>query len=381
MNQLTRRGFTSAIGAVVGAGSMAGASAQDTDRGDGPVYLYGDGVELDPLEYATLLHRLCQARKVESDAYLIGGEIESFERHWATLLGKERAVFMPSGTLANQLALRVLAGDRRRVVVSHESHIYNDTGDASQTLSGLTLLPLAAKAATFTLADVEATLARTAGGRVATNVGAIAIESPIRRLSGRMFDWTEARRITAFARERGIGTHLDGARMFIASAYTGIAPAEYAAPFDTVYVSLWKCFNSGQGAILAGPRRLLDGLFHTRRMFGGNLWSGWHAAVVARHFMDGFLERTRDGIRASDMVLAALARHPRAAVERFPNGTNVVRLTLRDVVVRDVAASLAARGIHLPDASPAGVVALNVNETWARRPPADTIDAFERALG
>src|SRR4029453_4661701 len=129
---------------------------------------------------------------------------------------------MPPGTLANQLALRALAGTRRRVIVPEMSHIYNDTGDACQTLSGLTLMPLAPGTSTFTRADVEAVLTRTAGGRVATEVGAIAIESPIRRLSGQMFDWEEAKRIAAFAREKDIGMHLDGARLFLASAYTGI---------------------------------------------------------------------------------------------------------------------------------------------------------------
>ena len=77
------------------------------------------------------------------------GEFEAFERHWAELLGKVTAVFMPSGTLANQLALRALAGTKRRVIVPDVSHIYNDTGDACQTLSALTLMPLArSKAAT-----------------------------------------------------------------------------------------------------------------------------------------------------------------------------------------------------------------------------------------
>ena len=211
---------------------------------------------------------------------------------------------MPSGTLANHLALRALAGTRRRVIVPEMSHIYNDTGDACQTLSALTLMPLAPGAATFTRADVEAVLARTAGGRVATDVGAIVIESPIRRLSGQMFDWDEARRISAFARERGIGMHLDGARLFIASAYTGISPAEYAAAFDTVYVSLWKYFNCGIGAILAGPKRVLDGMFHVRRMFGGNLAVGWPAALVARHYMDGFLDRLTSAVRVSEAFYA-----------------------------------------------------------------------------
>jgi threonine aldolase len=343
--------------------------------------LGGDGLGLSPRAYAALLDELSQKADVREDNYLLGGEVERFERHWATLLGKESAVFMPSGTLANQLALRTLAGSRRRVIVPEMSHVYNDTGDACQTLSGLTLIPLAAGAATFTREDVESVLARTAGGRVAAEVGAILIETPIRRLSGQMFDWAEARRLTAFARERGIGTHLDGARLFIASAYTGISPAEYAAPFDTVYVSLWKYFNSGIGAILAGPKRTLDGMFHVRRMFGGNLAVGWPAALVARHYMDGFLDRLTNAVRVSEAFYTAVARHPRVRITRIPNGTNLTRVTLVGADVKAVQQTLAGRGIVLPGGSPDGVVTLGVNETWNRTTAADLVRAFEQALG
>ena len=90
-------------------------------------------------------------------------------------------------------------------------------------------------------------LERTASGRVAAQVGAISIESPVRRLHGETFDFGEMQRISGEARKRGIGLHLDGARLFIASAYSGRAPAEYAALFDTVYVSLWKSFNAASG--------------------------------------------------------------------------------------------------------------------------------------
>ena len=271
---------------------------------------------------------------------------------------------MPSGTLANHLALRALAGPKRRVIVPELSHIYNDTGDACQTLSSLTLMPLGAGRATFTRAEVEGVLTRTAGGRVATDVGALAIESPIRRLSGQMFDWDEARHIAALARDRGIGTHLDGARLFIASAYTGISPADYAAPFDTVYVSLWKYFNCGIGAILAGPAALLDGMFHTRRMFGGNLAVGWNAALVARHFMDGFEGRLKSAVAVSEAFYTAIATHPRVKVERFPNGTNLTRVTLSGVAPATVATRLAARGVLMPSV-PAGqsTVTLGVTDT------------------
>ena len=331
-------------------------------------------------EYASLLNRLCQNKDVHEDNYLLGGEIEEFERHWATLLGKETAVFMPSGTLANQLALRALAGTKRRVIVPEMSHIYNDTGDACQTLSGLTLMPLAAGKATFTRSDVEAVLTRTAGGRVATDVGAIVIESPIRRLAGQMFDWDEAKRISAFAREKGIATHLDGARLFIASAYTGISPAEYAAHFDTVYVSLWKYFNCGIGAILAGPKRALDGMFHVRRMFGGNLAVGWNAAIVARHFMDGFEGRLKSAVQTSETFYSAIAKHPRVTIERIPNGTNLTRLTFKGVDASAVARKLGERGIAMSAPAGPATITVGVNETWNRMPAADLIRAFEDSL-
>ncbi len=385
MSHVTRRGFVETVGAVAGFGCVpyvAPLAAGAPEPSSRTVHLSGDGIGITPREYAALLDQLCRRADVTEDNYLLGGEVERFERHWAQLLGKQRAVFMPSGTLANHLALRALAGPKRRVIVPELSHIYNDTGDACQTLSGLTLMPLGPGRATFTRAEVEGVLTRTAGGRVATDVGALVIESPIRRLSGQMFDWDEARHIAALARDRGIGTHLDGARLFIASAYTGISPADYAAPFDTVYVSLWKYFNCGIGAILAGPSAMLDGMFHTRRMFGGNLAVGWNAALVARHFMDGFEGRLKSAVAVSEDFYTAIATHPRVKVERVPNGTNLTRVTLSGVAPATVATRLAARGVLMPSV-PAGqsTVTLGVNETWNRLTATELTRAFEQALG
>jgi threonine aldolase len=245
----------------------------------------------------------------------------------------------------------------------------------------LTLVPLGPGAATFTRADVEAVLARTASGRVAAEVGAIAVESPVRRLLGQQFAADELTRLAALAGERGIPLHLDGARMFIAAAYSGRTPAELAAPFDTVYVSLWKYFNCGIGAILAGPRRVLDGMFHTRRMFGGNLAVGWPAALVATHYMDGFVDRLRAAIHVSEDFYRAIAAHPRVAVERVPHGTNVARLTLRGADAAAVARRLGTRGIRVPAPPPgASALTLAVNETWTRTDGAALTVAFEEAL-
>jgi threonine aldolase len=383
---LTRRELVRVLGATAGVACAAdipvfAVSPPPGTTEDRTVILGGDGVGLSPRAYTSLLDQLAAKADVKEDNYLLGGEVERFEQHWAQLLGKETAVFMPSGTLANHLALRTLAGTKRRVIVPEMSHVYNDTGDACQTLSGLTLMPLAPGTATFTRADVEAVLARTAGGRVATDVGAILIESPIRRLSGQLFDWDEAQRICQLARERGIGTHLDGARIFIASAYTGISPAAYAAPFDTVYVSLWKYFNSGIGAILAGPKRLLDGMFHVRRMFGGNLAVGWQATLVARHYMDGFTDRLATAVHVSEDFYNRIAHHPKVAVKRIPSGTNVAQLMFEDVDGAALVRRMAERGIRVPGVGTSGSVTVGVNETWNRTTGAELARAFEQALG
>ncbi len=384
---ITRRRFVGGLGAAAGAamGLPAGATPAPTAADgaaaeDARVAMSGDGIPLPPDGYARLLARLTDAAAPEADRYLQGGAMAQFERRWADLLGKETALFMPSGTLANQLALRALAGQRRRVIVPETSHVYNDTGDACQTLSGLTLLPLGAGRAGFDLDEVEAALARTASGRVASEIGAILVESPVRRRTGALFDRDAMLRIAGFARERGIGLHLDGARLPVASAYTGIAPAEYAAPFDTVYVSLWKCFNSGIGAILAGPRRLLADMHHVRRLFGGNLWQGWPAALVAQHYMDGFDDRMRTAIGVSEAFYAAIGALPGVAVQRVPGGTNVAHLRLSGIDPGRVAARLAERGIDLPQVAADGSVSLTVNETWGRRSAAELVDAFAAAI-
>lgn len=351
--------------------------AGDSSRG---VFLSGDGLSLSPIEHAELLARLSAEHAVIADEYGLGGMVAEVEMYFAKLLGKERAVFMPTGTLANQTALRLLAGPHSRVIVQDVSHVYNDAGDACQKLSGLNLIPLAPGRATFTLEEVEQVLARTASGRVATQVGAISIESPVRRRRGELFDIGELHRICALARERGIGLHLDGARLFMASAYTGISPAEYAADFDTVYVSLWKCFNALNGAVLAGPARLLDELFHTRRMFGGALWAAWPFALVARHHAEGFLDRFRAAIDVSEVFIAALGEP--FCVERVPSGSHMFFLKAKGVDLARLRERLAETQIYLP--GPSSMFAeptllLGVNETWNRTTGVKLAESFHHA--
>ncbi len=368
---IERRSFLALPGLTVAA--MAATPPQPD------VQFMSDGLRLSPLETSHLLASLAEQGKITADSYSQQGSVEELEKRFAADLGKERAVFFPTGTLANHIAVRLLARGRPKVLVQRESHLYNDCGDCAQTLSALNLVPLANGKATFTLAEVEEMLAREASGRVEASVGAIMIESPVRRKSGEMFDFVEMKRITAFARQKGIGLHLDGARLYLAAGFTGIPPRDYAALFDTVYVSLYKYFNAPSGAILAGPRQLLDSVFHIRRMFGGGLNQCWPFAAVAMHYFEGFAERYRRAVDTSERLFRLLEETGRFRVERIPNGSNIVLLHLLKGERKSLVENLARKGVAI--AAPPGTNAcrLTINESIVRRSPEELSQAFVAA--
>lgn len=329
------------------------------------ISLKDDAALLSPHQMAARLANLTAGGDVSSDYYGNGGAVSAFEAKIAARLGKESAVIFPTGTLANLCAIRLLAGpDHARILVHRDSHFFNDSGDNLAALGHYTMVSMQGDGAGYSADQVRAEIARAANARVATRIGCITVESPSRRVDGRHFSAERIASIAALAQESAIPMYLDGARMLIECAISGQSPAEMAAPFDLVYVSLYKYLDAPFGCVLAGDAALLDGLYHDRRRYGGGLWQMWLAAVLASDKLDRLDDIWAKVIPHADAVFALLKGSP-ARITRFEGGTNAVRLDLPRAP--DDPAAFKARaleqGMKLPDII-GSCMTIKFNESW-----------------
>lgn len=307
-----------------------------------------DGIGLTPETYATLLTQLLKKHPIKADVYGLGDVIHNFEEKVAKALGKEKAIYMPTGTLANHIAMRQHAIRRKKVLVQQQSHVYRDCGDALQQLSGINLIPLATDKISFKLEDVENAIHLANEEKVKTGIEAISIETPVRRQHLRQFSFNNMKEISAFARTNNIAMHLDGARIFGEAAIANRSVQDYTNMFDTVYISLYKYFNSIAGAILAGPTHIINDLYHERRIFGGGLRAAWENVIVADYFFEGFEERFKKAQNIGLKFLQKLSKTRSFKFEAFINGTNVYKLYLEKGESNNFREKIVSQGIVFP---------------------------------
>ena len=347
------------------------ASAQKTGQSGSSdtVVFGGDGEPQTPELLVERLGNLLAEGRLKPDAYSLGGSVEELETRMADELGKEAAIWLPTGTLANQLALRRLSGTKSRVILQEQSHIYQDEGDALDRLSSLNAIPLADDRPYFTADELRVALKKSVSGRVLNPVGSVCIESPVRRQAGQIVPWDEMVAITDLCREEGIPTHLDGARLYMMSAATGIDVKKYTALFDSVYVSSYKYFGSPFGGVLAGRSEFIEGLYHDRRMFGGGIPFGYMAAALTLDGLEGFVERYGKAFAKAKTLFEQLNEISGIEVHEFEHGSNIFELVLDSHIDMDKFVSkLRDEGIVIPPpSSDWEFPVLHVNTTVLRR--------------
>jgi threonine aldolase len=271
---------------------------------------------------------------VEADLYGEGEVIASFEREIAALLGKEAAVFMPSGTMAQPIALRIWAEQKRVATVAFhpKCHLEIHEEKGYQRLHRLHAKLVGAPSELMTLADLE---------RVAEPVAALLIELPQREIGGLLPAWEDLEKIAAWARGRGAALHLDGARLWESQPFYARPLAEIAALFDSVYVSVYKGLGGIAGCLLAGPRDFVSEARVWQRRQGGNLPSLWPYVLAARAGLAARLPRMPQFVEKARSVAPRLAAIPGIEVTPCPPPTNMFHVHVRADRARLEAAALA----------------------------------------
>ena len=245
-----------------------------------------------------------QALKFDSpDVYGKGDLIESFEASIADLLGKEAAIFLPSGTMAQNIALRIWADEAglNRVGFHATSHLEVHEQSAYRELYNLEAQLLGEPDRVITLADLQA---------VNQPLAAILLELPMREIGGQLPDWEELQAQSQWAREQGIALHMDGARLWQCTPYYDRSMAEIAALFDSVYVSFYKDIGGIAGSVLAGPAEFAETARTWIRRAGGNLYALYPYVLAAKAGMERNLDALPQAVEDAHWLAQYLNQIP-----------------------------------------------------------------------
>jgi threonine aldolase len=256
------------------------------------------------------------------DSYGEGPLIAHFEQEIAALLGKEAAVFMPSGTMAQQIALRIWADRKgsRQVAFHPRCHVEQHEHKGYQVLHGLHGVLVGSPYRLMTLADLKA---------VADPLAALLLELPQREIGGQLPTWDALAAMVDFARARGVALHLDGARLWEIKPFYGRSYAEIAGLFDSVYVSFYKGLGGIAGCALAGPTSFIAEARIWQRRHGGTLVQQYPYVLSAQAGLRERLDRMDRYVAKAIEVARHLAALPEIDVLPDPPQTNMMHLHLR----------------------------------------------------
>lgn len=280
-----------------------------------------------PRDPAAELRALAERAGGRFDVYGGGESVERLEARVAELLGKEAAVLFPSGTMAQQIALRIWCERRGCSTVAFHPQCHLDVHEERgyEHLHGLKARPVGDRDRLIERADLD---------EVQEPVGVLLLELPQRDLGGRLPAWQELRAQASWARASGVALHLDGARLWQCGPFYRRPLREIAALFDTVYVSLYKDLGGLGGCVLAGPQDVMAEARVWRVRHGGRLSTFEPMALSGERGLDEVLPRMPSFVRKAKEIGAALARIDGVTVVPDPPQVAMLHVAVRGELER-----------------------------------------------
>ena len=291
------------------------------------------------------MRRAMAEAPVGDDQFGEDPSVDRLQREAAALLGKEAALFVPTGTMANQLALKLYTQPGDEVLVGRESHaVWHETG-AGAANAGVQFAEIGTDGR-FTAAEAAAAL-KPRGHLLYPPTTLIEVEDTQNRKGGLVWDPAELARIGALGREHGVATFLDGARLLNAAAARGDDPATLAAPFDLVTIALSKGLGCPAGSVLAGRAEDVGGLVRYRRMLGGAMRQSGILAAAGSYALAHHVDRLPEDHANARLIGERLSEVPGIAVDLGALETNIVVFHLAEGApdARAVVARAAEHGV------------------------------------
>ncbi len=268
------------------------------------------------------MRRAMAEAEVGDDVFGEDPTVLALEREVAERLGHEAGLFVPSGTMGNEIAVCVHTRPGDEIVLEATAHIYLYEGGAPAFLAGAQVLPLPGEAGLPSLDAVAGSIHSADPHYPRSRL--LALENTHNRAGGRVLPLDAITRLTALAHERGLVTHLDGARLWNASVASGIAEAEYARHFDSVSVCFSKGLGAPIGSALVGSRALIDEARRVRKKLGGGMRQAGIIAAGALHALRHHRDRLREDHARAARLAQALSVLPGLDLDPTTVETNIL---------------------------------------------------------
>jgi threonine aldolase len=262
------------------------------------------------------------AAEVGDDVFGDDPTVHKLEGRTAEILGKEAAVYMPSGTMTNQIAVRTHTSHGDEVLTEAESHIYYYEAGAPAAISGVMFRLIRGERGIFSGEDVKAALRPPNMHFPPTTL--ICVENTHNRGGGSVWPIEKIAEVAAVARENALNLHLDGARLWNASVAGGIGETEYARHFDSVSVCFSKGLGAPVGSVLTGDSEFIDRARRFRKMFGGGMRQAGIIAAGALYALENNRRRLAEDHANAKLLAEALGQIPGIKIDVSDVETNLV---------------------------------------------------------
>lgn len=304
------------------------------------------------------MREIMAAAPVGDDVFGEDPTINKLQNTIAEITGKEAALFVASGTQANQIAVNAHTQPGDEVLCEARCHIFNYEGGAAGALSGVQLHPLNGRYGILNPEDVEAAIRPNDHHYAQTKL--ISLENTNNRWGGTIYPLKEIKKIRTIARKHRLQMHLDGARLWNASVATSTPLVDYCAPFNSVSLCFSKGLGAPVGSILAGKKSFIEKAHYYRKMYGGGMRQAGILAAAALHAMKHNFNRLADDHRRARTLAEAINQISGLVVNLQTVETNIIIIdsSLCRRKASEIVEYLAEHGIQVLAFSPTRIRAV-----------------------